>query len=65
MNFGIIFACLLVGCIVGFEFGKAIMASRIRELLNKTLMYLNHLATEHRTEEKKEDIKQYQEEKAK
>lgn len=34
MNFGMIFLCLLIGCIIGFEAGKYVVTRKVSEFMN-------------------------------
>lgn len=35
MDLGMIFLCLVIGCLIGFEVGKAVVASKIKQLINE------------------------------
>ena len=37
MNFWMIFLCLAIGALVGYEFGKYTVSRRVREALDKTI----------------------------
>lgn len=56
MNFGMIFLCLLIGCVIGFEAGKAVMIGRVRGIFNNMSAQLKSLAEE--LQKKKQEAKQ-------
>lgn len=35
MNFWIIFLCLVVGCVIGYEFGKYTVANKLKSILDE------------------------------
>jgi len=55
MNFGMILLCLLIGCVIGFEFGKYIMGKKIAELLSKTAENMKKEAEE--AQKKRDNLK--------
>lgn len=46
MNFGVIFLCFLIGCVIGFEIGKAVMITKVREILSDLSGFLKKAAEE-------------------
>ena len=64
MNFGMILLCLLIGCVIGFEFGKYIVGKKVGQMLTNVAENLKKEAAE--AQKKKEDrqnkLKQFMDE---
>ena len=59
MNFWIIFLCLVIGAVVGFEFGKYMVSKRVHDMLDKLGKELQKTADElKKKKELAETIKQ-------
>lgn len=52
MEFGMIFLCLLIGCVIGFEIGKYVTAKRMKDAINQMIDGLKKAADEHRIKQR-------------
>lgn len=48
MDLGMIFLCLVIGCLIGFEVGKAVVASKLKNMLMEFAESINKSAEEER-----------------
>ena len=60
MNFGIIFLCLLIGCVIGFEAGRAFVVNRMRGVLDEMAAHLRTAVAEQ--QKKKEEAQRNRQE---
>ena len=56
MDLGMIFLCLVIGCLIGFEVGKAVVASKIKQIINEFTENMKKSAEEER--KRREEITQ-------
>lgn len=55
MNFWIIFLCLLIGCLIGFEFGKYVTSKKVGEIMK---VFADNLKREAETAQQKREMAQ-------
>ena len=56
MDLGMIFLCLVIGCLIGFEVGKAVVANKLKSMLIEFAENMKKSAEEER--KRKEEVTQ-------